>query len=209
MSINILLVDDDPIVSASLQTILEASGEVSVLAIGANGNQAVGLYKEHQPEILLMDIQMPEKDGLEAAEEILSEFPQAKILFLTTFSDDAYIAKALSLGVKGYILKQEFAGILPSLKAVLSGQNVFGTEIVSKFSPLEKSPKKPSFGDFGLSEKEGEMITLIAQGLNNKEISEQMFLSEGTVRNYLSGVLEKLELRDRTQVAVFYYKNLQ
>ena len=204
---NIIIVDDDVIVSSSLKTILEASGEVSVLGVGENGFDGVSLYQEFNPDIALLDIQMPKKTGLEAAKEILDFDKEAKVLFLTTFSDNDYIIQALSLGAKGYILKQDFASIVTALKAVEKGQSVFGTDIVSKLPTLLQGEKKFNYQDIGISEKEEELIELVAQGLNNKEISEELFLSEGTVRNYLSNILDKLSLRDRTQLAVFYYKN--
>ena len=203
----IILADDDAIVSASLKTILEVDPDIIVMGIGNNGEQAVKLYREHQPDVALLDIQMPGKTGLEAAKEIIDFDPQAKVLFLTTFSDDEYIIKALSLGAKGYILKQDFASIAPALKAVLSGQNVYGTDIISKLPTLMEDKQKFSYKDVGINEMEEEIITLVAQGLNNKEIAETLFLSEGTVRNYLSNILNKLDLRDRTQLAVFYYKH--
>ena len=203
----IILADDDAIVSASLKTILEVDPDITVMGIGNNGEQAVKLYREHQPDVALLDIQMPGKTGLEAAKEIIDFDPQAKILFLTTFSDNEYIIKALSLGAKGYILKQDFASIAPALKAVLSGQNVYGTDIISKLPTLMEDKQKFSYGEYEINEMEEEIITLVAQGLNNKEIAETLFLSEGTVRNYLSNILNKLDLRDRTQLAVFYYKH--
>ena len=204
---NIILVDDDAIVSSSLKTILEVDKEINVVGIGNNGVDAVKLYKEQRPDVALLDIQMPVKNGLEAAEEILEFDPEGKILFLTTFSDNDYIIKALNLGAKGYILKQDFASIAPSLKAVLSGQSVFGTDIVSKLPTLMEEKKEFSYAELGINESEEEIITLVARGLNNKEIGEELFLSEGTVRNYLSNILSKLELRDRTQLAVFYYRH--
>lgn len=204
--IKITVTDDDAIVVASLKTILEASGEVDVLATGANGQEAVQLFKAHTPQITLIDIQMPAMNGLSAAEEILSLDPEANVLFLTTFADDEYIIKALNIGVKGYVLKQDFHHILPALKSVASGQSVFGTDIVSKFTTLMTHQKRFNYGDFGITEKEEEVILLVAEGLNNKEISEKLYLSEGTVRNYLSAILEKLDLRDRTQLAIFHFK---
>ena len=151
---------------------------------------------------------MKDMSGLEAAEKILEEFPDAKILLLTTFSDDDYIVRALRLGAKGYLLKQDYASILPALQAVDSGQTVFGREVVSKLPNLIH-PQKESY-DYrarDISPRELEIIRLIAEGLSNREIASELFLSEGTVRNYLSSILDKLSLRDRTQVAVFYYQH--
>ena len=203
----IVIVDDDIFVSGALTTILEASGKVTVAASGTDGKEAAELYKIHQPDVLLMDIRMKEKSGLDASAEILEEFPDAKILLLTTFSDDEYIVKALKLGAKGYLLKQDYASILPALEAVCSVQTVFGTEIMSRIPELIHSGSSFHYEDYDISRRELEIIRLIADGLSNKEIASQLFLSEGTVRNYLSSILDKLQLRDRTQVAVFYYKH--
>lgn len=203
----IVIVDDDIFVSGALTTILEASEKVTVAASGTDGKEAAELYKIHQPDVLLMDIRMKEKSGLDASAEILEEFPDAKILLLTTFSDDEYIVKALKLGAKGYLLKQDYASILPALEAVCSGQTVFGTEIMSRIPELIHSGSSFHYEDYDISRRELEIIRLIADGLSNKEIASQLFLSEGTVRNYLSSILDKLQLRDRTQVAVFYYKH--
>ena len=205
---NIVIVDDDRFVSGALKTILEVSEEITVDAVGEDGAEAVALYRRHRPDVLLMDIRMKEMSGLEAAEKILEEFPDAKILLLTTFSDDDYIVRALRLGAKGYLLKQDYASILPALQAVDSGQTVFGREVVSKLPNLIH-PHKESY-DYrarDISPRELEIIRLIAEGLSNREIASELFLSEGTVRNYLSSILDKLYLRDRTQVAVFYYQH--
>ncbi len=203
----VLVIDDDKLVCASLKTILEADPDITVIGTGNNGKQAIELFELLQPDVLLMDIRMDIMIGLDAGEFILKNYPDARILFLTTFSDDAYIIKALRIGAKGYLLKQNFECIVPALKAVLMGQSVFGDEIVTKLPSLMQEDSKASFSLFGLTEKEIELLVRIADGLSNKEISEVLFLSEGTVRNYISLLLEKLQLRDRTQLAVFYYKN--
>lgn len=204
---NILIVDDDRLVSGALKMILEVHDDVTVMAIGENGHDAVALYETHQPDILLMDIRMEPMDGLEASQVILNKYPGAKILLLTTFSDDEYIVRALRLGAKGYLLKQDYDSILPALRAVYSGQTVFGREITSKIPNLIQQDTDFHSNDYQLSQREMDIITLIAEGLSNKEIASKLFLSEGTVRNYLSALLEKLSLRDRTQLAVFYYKH--
>lgn len=204
---NIVLIDDDQLVCMSLKMILEASGDIHVSAIGHDGSDALPLYQQYRPDILLMDIRMKGMDGLEASRKILGEFPEAKILLLTTFSDDEYIIKALRLGTKGYLLKQDYASILPALQAVYSGQTVFGTEIMSKIPELLQSSDGFDYASRNINERELDIIRLIANGYSNKEIAAELFLSEGTVRNYLSSILDKLQLRDRTQVAVFYYQH--
>ena len=186
---------------------MEASGEVNVCAIGNCGEAALSLYPEFKPDILLMDIRMDGMSGLTAGKQILETYPEAKILFLTTFSDDEYIVRALRMGAKGYLLKQNFESILPALQAVQKGQTVFGEEITDKIPDLiNKTTAQRDFAKYGITEKEYAIIEQVANGLNNKEIAETLYLSEGTVRNYLSSILEKLELRDRTQLAIFYYR---
>lgn len=206
----ILVIDDDKIVALSLKTILEATGTIEVAAIGHSGQEAVSLYQQHRPDVLLMDIRMDGMSGLEAGEQILSEDAAAKILYLTTFADDEYIIKALHIGAKGYILKQDFQGIAPALETVMNGQSVFGDSIISKLPVLmQKTEHSFDYEKYELGEKEREIIALVAQGLSNKEIASTLYLSEGTVRNYLSTILDKLSLRDRTQLAVFYYNNMR
>lgn len=203
---NLIIIDDDKLVCQALKTIIEADEEFNVVAIGHNGDEAIELYNTNNPDIILMDIRMGEMTGIDAGEVILKNDPHGKILYLTTFLEDEYIIKALRIGAKGYLLKQNFDCIISSLKAISLGQSVFGEEIISKIPEMMKASKK-SFRDFPISDKEIEIITLIAEGLSNKEIAAHKYLSEGTVRNYISCILEKLDLRDRTQIAIFYYKN--
>ncbi len=203
----ILLVDDDRLVCQALKTILEAEEDIEVPAIGNDGSDALPLYDTHKPDILLMDIRMANMTGIDAGRQIISKYSDAKILYLTTFADNEYIVDALKLGAKGYLLKQNFESIVPAIHAVYMGQRVFGDEIISKIPGMMTDASTSSFEEFGLTDKEIEMITLIADGLSNKEIASSSFLSEGTVRNYISTILEKLDLRDRTQLAIFYYKN--
>lgn len=206
---NIIIADDDKLVCQALKTILESDDEIKVSAIGNNADEAVELYKEYNPDIILMDIRMGEKNGIEAGKLIAAENPGARILFLTTFADNEYIIEALKLGAKGYLLKQNFESIIPSVKAVYSGQNVYGDEIVAKLSTVSGEEERENpFEKYNLTDRERAIIEKVADGLSNKEIAEELFLGEGTVRNYLSIILEKLNLRDRTQLAIFYYKKL-
>lgn len=205
---NVLLIDDDKLVCSSLKIILSADPDINVVGMGHNGQVGIELYESVKPDILLMDIRMDVMTGLEAGEFILSKYPDAKILYLTTFLDDDYIIKALNIGAKGYMLKQDFESITAAVKAVNMGQNVYGNEIVTKLpNLLSQTTEKQNYSEYGITDKEYEIICNIANGLSNKEIAELLFLSEGTVRNYISLVLEKLCLRDRTQIAIFYYKN--
>lgn len=203
----VIVVDDDKLVCTALKTILEAE-KISVVGTGYNGKDAMELYNSLHPDIILMDIRMGTMTGLEAAEAILNMDREAKILFLTTFSDDEYVVRALKIGAKGYIIKQNFESIVPALQAVFIGQNVYGDDIVSKIPKLINKDEKIDFSAYGITEKELEIIRAVADGLSNKEIASKLYLSEGTVRNSISNILDKLNLRDRTQLAVFYYKNI-
>lgn len=230
--IRIVIVDDDPFITLALQTILQGEEGFRICATGASGREAVDLYKAHQPDVLLSDIRMPYETvtqtgqsatehagGLEAAEEILKQDPRACILLLTTFLDDAYIIRALRMGVSGYLLKQDYANLAAALRAAAAGQSVFGQEISAKMPLLfskgesrDQETERPGAMSseqavaLGLTEREYDLCGLVAEGLSNKEIAERLFLSEGTVRNYLTAVLEKLQLRDRTQLAVFFLR---
>lgn len=197
----ILLVDDDVLVLNSLKAILSAQG-FDVVGEAAEGEEAVEKYMALHPEVVLMDIRMEPKDGIYGTEEILKRDPQAKILLLTTFNEEEYIDRAMALGAGGYILKQNFKDLPAAIKAVGQGNIVFDKEVISK------KFKGPKTQDLPLTPREFDIVRGVSKGLNNREIAEKLFLSEGTVRNYLSGILDKLNLRDRTQVAVFYYKHL-
>ena len=206
---NIVIIDDDKLVAVSLKTILESTGSVKVLAMGSCGEEAIELYSLLKPDVLLMDIRMNGMSGIEAGEKILAKYPDARILYLTTFSDDEYIIKAVLMGAKGYILKQDFESICPALETVMNGQTVFGSDVASKLPELLTNHSSFDFDRYGIVEKEQEIIEQVAKGLSNKEIAALLYLSEGTVRNYISTILEKLSLRDRTQLAIFYYTNIQ
>lgn len=209
----ILLVDDDELITMSLEMIINAEEGFNVVGKGGSGREGIDLYDKLSPDLLLMDIRMADMNGLEAAEEILKRHKNAVILFLTTFSDDEYIVKALKLGVRGYLLKQDYKSLPAAIKAALNGQSVFGGAVVDKLPALMNEAQSRESGfDYeskDITEKEFEVIQLVAEGYSNKEIAGKLFLSEGTVRNYLSTILEKLELRDRTQLAIFYLKNHQ
>jgi DNA-binding NarL/FixJ family response regulator len=224
--IRVLIVDDDELIVMSLEMIVGSNPEFEVIGKGYGGQEAIKLYDELKPDILMMDIRMPDLNGTEAAGKILEKHPDAKILFLTTFSDEEYIVKALSLGIKGYLLKQDYKSVPQSLQSVMSGQIVFGGDVVEKLPTImskaatnETSSKdQPSDGsksvlsedkvnflkERDINDKEYELIQLVAKGYTNKEISETIFLSEGTVKNYISNILDKLELRDRTALAIWY-----
>lgn len=210
----IAIVDDDPIVCQSLETILTATGTAEVLWTANDGNAAVRRYFEtpaSRPDVLLIDIQMPGTSGLDAAREVLATDPAARILFLTTFSDQSYIAQAMGLGAKGYLIKQDVAAVGPALQAVMAGQVVLGAEVLGKLT--ERTPDPADSDDSGdtadsieglLGEREREITALVAEGLDNRDIAARLFLSEGTVRNRISAILDKLGLTNRTQLAILW-----
>lgn len=206
---NIAIVDDDRLVCASVKTILESDPQISVVWTGCSGEEACARYRENRPDVLLMDIRMAGMTGLEAAGHILADFPDARILFLTTFEDDDYIVKALHIGARGYIIKQDFESIAPAVKAVFAGQSVFGSSVAGKLPSIIRREQAFDYKSYSLSEREYRVIELVAKGYSNREIADALCLSEGTVRNYISAVLDKLELRDRTNLAVFYYRNMR
>ena len=206
----IVVIDDDPLIVMALETILGAGGEAVICGSGHSGEEAEKLYERERPDVLLMDIRMEGMDGLEALERILKRFPGARILLLTTFLDDEYIIRAIRAGARGYLLKQDYASILPALRAVESGQTVFGSEIMERIPDLFGQTAGRGEGkSLELSDRENELVSLVAEGLSNREIAGRMCLGEGTVRNYLSSVLDKLGLRDRTQLAVWYYRGFR
>lgn len=202
--IKVLIVDNDPMVTKSLALIVEKSGH-NVVGVGNNGQEGIDLYKTNKPDVVLMDIQMENKNGIDAVKEIMAFNSSAKILILTTFKDEEYIADALKSGAKGYILKQNVDSLIPSLEAVFAGNSVFDSEITVKIN----NNGLGEFNDDKLNDREILITGLIAEGLNNKEIADKLYLSEGTLRNYISEILNKLQLRNRTEIAIYYYKKLK
>ena len=207
----LLIVDDDPLAALSLQTILSAKG-FDVIATGHSGEEAIDLYEELQPDLLLMDIRMDGINGLEAARRILSRHSNAKILFLTTFSDDKYIKEAISLGAMGYILKQNYENLPETLRLAASGQVIYGEGVAQKLPGLlaeqMKQGKQSADADL-LTRREAEIMALVADGKSNREIASLLYLSAGRVRNAVSDILLKLSLRDRTQLAVYYHTHVK
>lgn len=237
----VALVDDDPFIVASLATILAAEPDIDVVAQGSDGAQAAALFDEFRPDVLLMDIRMPDEDGLSAAESILRKHSEARIVLLTTFADDDYIVRALRLGARGYLIKQDVAMIAPALRSVMAGQNVLGKEVIGRMGKLvgastasadETAPKglasnaaceetaphatvpledpggngEAFDAKANLTDRERAIVELVAQGFDNREIARRLYLGEGTVRNHVSAILQKLGLKNRTQIAIAYYR---
>ncbi len=206
----LIVVDDDRLVVDSLKIILGAQPQIEVVGTGANGDDAVALYAEHAPDIALLDIQMPGRDGLSAAREILERTPAARVVFLTTFSDDEYIVSALKLGARGYLIKTDVAAIPPALAQVMDGKRVLEGKAIEDIdfdgTDVEAgTPRRPA-AFASLTDREFEVAELIARGLDNKEIAAAAYMGEGTVRNHISSILAKMGLRNRTQIAIAYLR---
>ncbi|MDR2687493.1 MAG: response regulator transcription factor [Oscillospiraceae bacterium] len=197
----LLIADDDGLIRDSLKLMLELE-EGWTARTAADGSEACAMCAQEAPDIVLMDIRMPVCDGVAAARRIKQAHPQVKIVMLTTFADDGYIASAIEAGAEGYLLKSTPAdGIIERIRAVGKGALVFdkGVRLAAKRTAA------PVFG--ALTERENEVLSLVAAGLSNGEIAGRLYLSQGTVRNAVSSILEKLALRDRTQLAVYYWRN--
>ena len=214
----VLIVDDDALVTQSLATILSVEPDVEVIGRGGSGPEAVEKHRELSPDILLLDIRMPGGDGLGAAEQILAEDKDARIIFLTTFSDDEYIVRALRMGARGYLIKQDVARIAPALRSVMAGVSVLEGEVIERSAAMGLGGRGPARGNGqvprsavfeSLTEREYEVVEAVAEGLDNADVADRLFMSEGTVRNHISSILAKLGLRNRTQVAVLYYRSAQ
>lgn len=208
--ITLLLVDDQRLMRDGLRTLLELEADLQVIAEAENGLQAVESFRQQAPDVVLMDIRMPEMDGVEATRRILAEHPQTKIIILTTFDDDEYVFEALRAGALGYLLKDvSGAELAEAIRTVAAGGALIepsvARKVLAEFSRLPAaSPGEPPAD---LTEREREILALIAQGLGNKQIAERLFLAEGTVKNYVSSILDKLGVEDRTQAALWAQKH--
>ena len=208
--IKLIIADDEMLIRTGLKIMLEASGNVEVLALAESGRAAFESCKEYQPDVVLMDIRMPESNGIEGTKLIKEAFPEVKVLIVTTFQDTEYIVEAVQNGASGYLLKDSSPeAILDGIKVAMSGKVVMDT-VISEALLTNTTVEKPASFDaekWGLTPREVELIQQVAQGLSNKEIAQTLFLSEGTVKNNISTILSKLELRDRTQLVIFAYEN--
>ncbi|SHH75092.1 two component transcriptional regulator, LuxR family [Caloranaerobacter azorensis DSM 13643] len=212
--IKVLLVDDQRILTEGLKMILGREKDIRICGVANSGKEAYELCKWNRPDIVLMDIKMPKMNGAEATKLIKRDFPETKVIILTTFNDDEYIYEALKNGASGYILKDATPDeIAEAIRTVYNGgaliQPEVAVKVLNKFSEMAKSKEVRNIDSRVelLTSREKEICRLVGEGKNNKEISKELYLSEGTVKNHITKILNKLELRDRTQLAIFAIKN--
>ena len=204
----VLIADDDALIRDGLKMILELEKDMEVVGTAANGQDCISLCLEKSPDLVLMDIRMPVMDGVQATKLIKEQFANIKILFLTTFKDTEYIISGIKYGAEGYVLKSSSPEvIIDSLRMIERGNVVYGKDIAAMLSGMVQNNRTITPEEVGITRKEFEIMRCICDGLSNKEIADKLYMGEGTVRNYISNILEKLQLRDRTQLAVFYMKN--
>ncbi|MCK9288081.1 MAG: response regulator transcription factor [Sphaerochaetaceae bacterium] len=195
----IVIIDDDELVIESLSIIFSSEKEIDVIGSGKNGSEAINLVKKNKIDIVLMDIQMPVMDGISATKIIKNEYPYVKVVMLTTFHDYRNLHLALQAGASGYLLKSdETAKQVLTLKSVYHGLPVISEEALKSFTETRSIQQ--------LTQRENEILIHVANGLSNKEIADKQCVTEGTVRNTISVILEKLDLRDRTQLAIYYWQ---
>ncbi len=203
--INILLVDDQNLIRQGLKALLELEADLQIIGEAENGQIAIDLARELQPNVILMDIRMPIMDGVMATKEICRQFPDVNILILTTFDDDKYVSAAIEYGAKGYLLKDTPSEeIAAAIRAVDRGYTHLAPGMMEKIiagrvnEPEIALPTELA----DLTPRELEVLKLIAAGANNREIAQKLYISEGTVKNHVTNLLNRLNLRDRTQAAI-------
>jgi DNA-binding NarL/FixJ family response regulator len=208
--IRILLVDDQDLLRQGLASLLALEEDLAIVGEARNGHDAIEQATQLQPDVILMDVRMPVCDGVTATREIHQRFPWMRILVLTTFDDDEYIWQSLQAGALGYLLKSTPSGQLANaIRTLYQGHSQLGPGIASKvFAQINSQPVELPVTDRHFSDRETEILQLLGQGLNNKEIAQQLYLTEGTVKNHISRILAELGMRDRTQAALWAQKYL-
>ncbi|MBD3878559.1 MAG: response regulator transcription factor [Quinella sp. 1Q5] len=209
--IKVLIADDQELIRESLKIILDVNSDIKVVGLAEDGRKVLDLLKKTLPDIILMDIRMPELDGVQCTKAVKKKFPDVKIIILTTFDDDEYVFYALKYGASGYLLKGcSVQELTSAIYTVMNGGSILNqgviTKVVRLFNQLAQTSITPELDDRDvkdLNRTERSIASLVGRGLSNKEIAETLFLSEGTIRNALSSALSKLNLRDRTQLAIW------
>jgi DNA-binding NarL/FixJ family response regulator len=208
--IRLLLADDQILFRQGLADLLEMEDDLEVLGQASDGQEAIALAQSLQPDIILMDIRMPICDGVVATHKIHQQFPWMRILVLTTFDEDEYIWHSLQAGALGYLLKSSTAAqIAIAIRSLYEGQSQLGPTIATKlFAQLNPLPRMMELQNYNFSERELEILERIGIGKSNREIAQELHLTEGTIKNYMSKILSQLKMRDRTQVALWSQQNL-
>ncbi|MFE7237427.1 response regulator [Streptomyces sp. NPDC057582] len=210
--IRVLIVDDQMMVREGFSVLLGAMPGIEVVGEAVDGRQAIAQAATLRPDVVLMDIRMPELNGIEATREIVANDAAAKVLVLTTFDLDEYVYQALRAGASGFLLKDASARQLADgVRVVATGEALLAPTVtkrlITEFSRLAGAPRPPALAQIGdLTERETEVLVLIAQGLSNAEIASHLVVAESTIKTHVSRILVKLGLRDRTQAAVFAYE---
>jgi len=198
----LLIVDDDQLIRKSLELSLSRQKDITIAACAADGIQAIDICANMEIDAVLMDIRMPGMDGVAATQLIKTRYPHIRIMMLTTFDDRPNIQQALAAGADGYLLKTDkIEGIAKALHTMMDGTSVLHSDVLRKLTP------QPNPALETLTLREQDITRLVAQGLANKEIAERLFLSEGTVRNNIVVIMEKLNVSNRTQLGIAYYQN--
>lgn len=212
--INVILIDDQQIIREGLKMLLSLDDDINIVAEGTDGSEALELIEKYNPDVLLMDIRMPIMNGVEATKLVKENYPNIKILILTTFNDNDYIFDSLKNGANGYLLKDADSDeIIDAIKNVYKGNLLIHANIANKLTQVlnnnnnnDVSQKEVSIDLNILTPREKEVANLVAKGFNNKEICSTLFLSEGTIKNYVTRILDKLELKSRTELAILISK---
>lgn len=207
--IKLLIVDDDMLIRESLKLILNTFDDIQVVGTSANGKECIDFLIKEEVDLVLLDLRMPIMDGIEVLKYTKEHLRKdaLKVLVLTTFDEDDLINSAIYYGASGYILKNSTPdNIVHALRAVAAGNSVFHNEIVKRMGEKNVVTHSTSWKNYGLSGREMELVEQIAEGLSNKEIAEKLFISEGTVKNYITSILTKMNLKHRTQIAIAYLK---
>jgi len=200
----VLIVDDQTLFRAGLARLLDLDHRVKVVGEAANGLEAIKMVSTLRADVVLMDLKMPNTDGLEATRQILSAHPEVKILILTTFETDTYVLQALRAGASGYVLKESQPdAIVSSIVAVMSGERVMASAVANRVLQMLSGATSPKEFYDGLTNREIEILKLIAAGKANKQIGYRLSISEKTVRNHVSNMYEKLKIYDRTQAVLY------
>lgn len=217
MNIKIMIVDDQRLMREGLKTILELEEDLNVVKLAENGKDALDKIADVEPDVILMDIRMPIMDGVECTKIIKQKYPSVKVLILTTFDDDEFIIDALINGAVGYILKDlSSEKLVEAIRDAYNGNSIMQPEVASKViahiagrtkESVQSNTSNEISTKLDLTDREKEILKLVGKGMSNKEISKTLYISEGTVKNYISNLYSKLEVDDRSKLTLYAIKN--